>query len=121
WDDLVLKPVTSAGGRHRYRLQAGDLAAHESLFARLIQNEAMMIQPLMESVLEEGDVSLMVIDGQFTHAVRKRARTGEFRVQDDHGGSVHAYDPTPTQINFAERVVAACPERPLYARVDFVF
>lgn len=62
----------------------------------------------------------MVIDGEVTHAVRKRARAGEFRVQDDHGGSV-AREPVHRDLaRAAERAVAAAPLTPLYARVDLV-
>jgi len=62
----------------------------------------------------------LVIDGEVTHAVRKRARAGEFRVQDDHGGSV-AREPVERSLaQAAEKVVAAAPLTPLYARVDLV-
>src|SRR5690606_17364865 len=52
------------------------------------------------------------------HAVLKIAKPGDFRVQDDFGGSVHEYDPSKEQIAFAEKVVNAAPELPVYARVD---
>jgi len=60
----------------------------------------------------------MVIDGKFTHAVLKIAKKGDFRVQDDFGGTVHNYKPTSEEIDFAERVVKACELNPIYARVD---
>ena len=48
----------------------------------------------------------------------KKAKEGDFRVQDDFGGTVHDYDPTENEIRFAEAAVKACPELPIYARVD---
>jgi hypothetical protein len=43
-----------------------------------------------------------------------RARPGDdLRVQDDHGGTLHPHDPTPEEVRFAERAMAACEPRPL--------
>ena len=47
----------------------------------------------------------------------KKAKPGDFRVQDDYGGTVHNYVPNVEEINFAETAVKACPEIPVYARV----
>ena len=71
-------------------------------------------------VSAEGELSLIVIDGRTTHAIRKTARAGDFRVQDDHGGTVHPHVPAADERAFAEAAVAACPSCPLSARVDFV-
>jgi len=46
------------------------------------------------------------------------AKPGDFRVQDNFGGSVYVYQPTPLEVEFAQMVVNACPELPIYARVD---
>ena len=61
---------------------------------------------------------MMVINGKFTHAVLKIAKQGDFRVQDDYGGSVYEYKPTEDDIVFAENTVKTCLELPIYARVD---
>ena len=34
------------------------------------------------------------------------------------GGAVHEYTPTKHEIEFANNTLAACPELPVYARVD---
>jgi hypothetical protein len=39
-------------------------------------------------------------------------------VQDDFGGSVYVYTPTQEEIIFSKKAVKACPELPIYARVD---
>ncbi|MFA6469421.1 MAG: hypothetical protein WCW35_11025, partial [Bacteroidota bacterium] len=92
--DSILKPVMSAGARHTYRLNPDNRADHEKIFQQLIAKEAMMLQPFLQSVTTHGEVTLMVIGGKYTHAVLKRAKPGDFRVQDDYGGTVHAYSPT---------------------------
>lgn len=120
WDELILKPTVSGAARHTYRFAASDAALHEAVFAELIANEAMMLQPFQRHILDAGELSLIVIDGKVTHAIRKTARAGDFRVQDDWGGTVHEHAPSAEESAFAEAAVAAVPFDVLYARVDAV-
>jgi glutathione synthase/RimK-type ligase-like ATP-grasp enzyme len=120
-DGAVLKPSISGAARHTYRLKAHNIDNHEAIFQRLLKSESLMIQPFLENIVEKGEVSLMVMDGKYTHAVLKKAKLGDFRVQDDFGGTVHPYDASTEEIELAEKVVAACPYHPLYARVDLVW
>lgn len=121
WDEMVLKPVVSAGGRHTYRIPKADIANYEAIFKTLIEQEAMLLQPFLQQIITKGEIALMLIDGKVTHAVLKRAKVGDFRVQDDFGGSVEDYQASADEIAFAEKVVAACSEKPIYARVDLVW
>ncbi|MFZ5843009.1 MAG: ATP-grasp domain-containing protein [Pseudomonadota bacterium] len=120
WSEAVFKPVVSGSARLTFRVSAGNAAAMQGKFADCVASESMMVQPFMPSVLSEGELSLIVIDGVCTHAVRKVPKAGDFRVQDDHGGCVFAHVASAEEMAFAERAVAACPESPLYARVDVV-
>lgn len=118
WDETVLKPVVSGAARHTYKLNSKNLHLYENIFQELNDKEAFMLQPFQNNIIEKGELSLIVIDGSFTHAVLKIAKKGDFRVQDDFGGTVHNYTPTPKEIEFAERAVQACEFEPIYARVD---
>ncbi len=118
WADTVLKPCISGTARHTYRLNTENLEGHEDIFNSLIAEESMMLLPFQRNIVEYGEISMMVIDGKFTHAVLKKARPGDYRVQDNFGGRVSPYTPTAKEINFAENVVKACEELPIYARVD---
>jgi glutathione synthase/RimK-type ligase-like ATP-grasp enzyme len=120
WDEIVFKPVVSGAARLTYRVDAASRTGLEPVFARCVAEEAMLVQPFQRDVLDHGELSLIVIGGRCTHAVRKRARPGDFRVQDDHGGTVHPHQATPEEIAFAESAVACCPNSPAYARVDAV-
>ncbi len=117
-NEFVLKPCISGAARHTYKINHSTLDKHEGVFSSLIANEAMIIQPFQYNIVKKGEISLMVMNGKFTHAVLKIAKEGDFRVQDDFGGSVHNYTPTQLEINFAENAVKACKELPIYARVD---
>ena len=121
WERWVLKPTVSGAARHTYLLKESNLDEHEEIFHELSSKEEMMLQPFINSIVEFGELSLMVMDGKYTHAVHKVAKEGDFRVQDDFGGSVNDFNATSDQIKFAERAVQACYPKPMYARVDIVF
>ncbi|MEM6719604.1 MAG: hypothetical protein AAF611_09830 [Bacteroidota bacterium] len=121
WTATVVKPCVSGAARHTYKLNAENIQAHEVIFKELITQEAMMLQPFMHQIVTKGEISLMVMNGKYTHAILKQAKKGDFRVQDDFGGSVHEYQASPEEIAFAEKAVQACFELPMYARVDIVW
>jgi len=121
WSHTVLKPVVSGGGRHTYQLRQDELASFEATFQSLILSESYMLQPFQKNIVTQGELSLIIIDGQYTHAVKKIAKTGDFRVQDDFGGTVHPHASSDAEIAFAEKAVAACLETPVYARVDMFY
>lgn len=120
WKEIILKPVVSGAARHTYRFLPEDSGRYEPLYQRLIGEEAMMIQEFQEQVILQGEVAFMLFDGQFSHAILKKARAGDFRVQDDFGGSLHPYEPGPEEIRFAEDVVRRSGRDPIYARVDVI-
>ncbi len=119
-DQAVLKPVVSGAARDTYRIHVDEAQDHDATLARLLREGSVMLQPFQRDIVERGERTLMLIDGRFTHAVRKVPKAGDFRVQDDHGGSVHAYSPTADEIAFAERAIAVCDPTPLYGRVDMI-
>ncbi len=118
WQKLIIKPAISGAARHTYRMTLGQVSAHEEIFRALITQEAMLLQPYMDAVETQGEVSHMVFAGKYSHSVLKRAKVGDFRVQDDHGGTVYTYNATAHEIEFAEMVTAKCSPLPVYARVD---
>lgn len=121
WTNPILKPAISGGGRHTYKLTDQKLKEVSGTFSELIQNESMLLQEFQRNVVDKGELTLMVFDGKYSHAVLKKAKAGDFRVQDDFGGTVHAYEPSAEEIAFAERVVSVCDPIPLQARVDFIW
>jgi glutathione synthase/RimK-type ligase-like ATP-grasp enzyme len=80
----------------------------------------MLVQPFVPGIGEHGEWSLVFVDGRFTHAVRKRAAPGDFRVHDDYGGTVEREEPEPALRALAETALATIDQPLLYARVDLV-
>lgn len=120
WKKTILKPVVSGAARHTYKLTPDKWNSHEELFQKLISEEAMMLQPFQNDVVDHGEVSYMLFGGEYTHAVLKKAKKGDFRVQDDFGGTVEIYHPSQEEIDFAITTVNACSPLPVYARVDVI-
>lgn len=121
WHNCILKPAVSGAARHTYRLHTSNIIEHEDIFRKLIKTEAMLLQEFQQPVLEKGEVAYMIFGGKYSHAVLKKARPGDFRVQDDFGGTVHDYTPSHKEIEFAEHVVSLCQPQPVYARVDAIW
>ncbi|MEM7055016.1 MAG: hypothetical protein AAF446_10800 [Pseudomonadota bacterium] len=116
----VIKPAVSGAGRETWRIARSQAEQQQSRWQSLLAQEDMLLQPFMPDILESGEVSLVVIGGEVTHAVHKIAAPGEFRVQDDHGGSVHPHQPTRAEIALAEQAISAVSGEVAYARVDLV-
>jgi len=120
WSDVIVKPAISGAARETWRIDAANLAERTPQIERLLAAESLLVQPFRHEIVVAGELSIVVIDGRVSHAVQKRPKPGDFRVQDDHGGHVVPHKPTAKQLDFALRAVAAAPGEPLYARVDFI-
>ena len=121
WKHIVIKPAISASAFNTYKITNDEIEQKEQLFHELLQTHDMLVQPFFPTISELGEASLMVFGGKFTHAILKKAKAGDFRVQDDFGGTVHDYNPTQEEIKFAEKVFQSCTSLPIYGRVDIVW
>ena len=121
WKHIVIKPAISASAFNTYKITNDEIEQKEQLFHELLQTHDMLVQPFFPTISELGEASLMVFGGEFTHAILKKAKAGDFRVQDDFGGTVHDYNPTQEEIKFAEKVFQSCTSLPIYGRVDIVW
>ena len=121
WDRAVVKPAVSASAHETWTADRASSARHDARFRALTARTRTLVQPFVESVVERGEWSLVFIDGVYSHAVLKRPRAGDFRVQEEHGGSAQVLEPSAEVIASARGVlVAAGPmgTASLYARVD---
>jgi glutathione synthase/RimK-type ligase-like ATP-grasp enzyme len=119
WDKAVVKPRISATAHRTQLIEAKNAAAGQGLFEELRAGPGVMVQEFMGDILSEGEWSLMFFGGDFSHAVLKTSKPGDFRVQSDFGGKSHAADPPAHVLEYAVRAVQTV-EPTLYARVDGV-
>jgi glutathione synthase/RimK-type ligase-like ATP-grasp enzyme len=118
WPEVVVKPTVSGAAFNTFRIKVEDTASFQPQWQQLVHSQAMLVQPFMPAVLTEGEWSLVFFGGAYSHAVLKRARPGDFRVQDDHGGTVELATPPPSVVTLGQRVLAAQMPVPTYARLD---
>lgn len=111
---LVIKPPVSASATGTHRVGPNDDLPEDS------RHRPMIVQPLIEEIGRTGEFSLMLFDGEFSHSVVKRPKSGDFRVQPHFGGVTVPSPPPPGGIALAKQALAAAPARATYARVDIV-
>ena len=112
---VVLKRQVGAGARAQQSFRRGEAIADGELLDR-----PGMIQPFIRAIAEEGELSFLFIDGEFSHALVKRAAAGDYRIQAAYGGvseTLHAREEDRQQ---ARAVLDALHAPPLYARIDMV-
>ena len=129
WDGgAVVKPAISATAHETWRIAPLEGEAHQARFAALLASTpaGLMVQPFLPEI-EDGEWSLIFLGGEFSHAVKKRPAAGEFRVQNNYGGTVERLAPGPLLVDDAHAVLHAAAEATdtraeeiLYARVDGV-
>jgi glutathione synthase/RimK-type ligase-like ATP-grasp enzyme len=120
WKRAVFKPRISASGYCTVLLGPEIGTTDSALVEQVLQTSGGMIQHYLEAVETEGEWSLIFFNKRFSHAVLKRPKTGEFRVQLEHGGIVDVAKPPPDYIDFGQDVVNAVDGPLLFARVDGV-
>ncbi|MDP3542349.1 MAG: hypothetical protein Q8T11_07780 [Elusimicrobiota bacterium] len=119
WDDAVVKPAVSAGAFRTSRVRRGREDGQAALDDALAHADA-MIQPFLPEIETEGEWSFVFLGGEFSHAVLKSPRAGDFRVQQEHGGRTERREPPPGLLIQARDAAIAGPRPWLYARVDGV-
>ena len=121
WKDIVIKPTISGAARHTYHLKNDEIKKFQDKWVSLTNNEDFMVQEFQKNILSSGEIAVMIFGGEYSHSVLKKAKKGDFRVQDDFGGSVEKINPSLEIIELAEKTVKSLKTMPLYARVDIIF
>jgi len=120
WTRFVVKPAVSASAHETHALTLPLGAEDRAAIERVAAHGDVLVQPFVDEVTTDGELSLIFFDGVFSHAAIKRSRRGDFRVQTEHGGTVAPVDVVPAIVAEAKRSLDALDEMPLYARVDGV-
>lgn len=115
WDDVVVKPSVSAASFRTKRFMRNDVAEGEQFLAELCADRDCMVQRYMPEVDHSGERSLVWIDGELTHAIRKDPR---FAGHDERVSE--ALTPTSEERSFADAALQRVASKCLYARVDVV-
>ena len=112
----VLKPLVGVGGFGTERLADRDALA--ARLARDVEGGPYLIQPFIESIVIEGEWSLVFGDHRFLYAALKTPRAGDFRVQVMYGAQTVGQAPAPADVEAASACLAALPVPVHLARID---
>jgi len=128
-DEIVIKPTVSANADHTYRVRPETAESLLPVLNEAFRTRNFMVQPFLRAVLTEGEFSVFYFNGKFSHAIIKTPASGDFRVQEEHGGDIREAkkDATPhydALLAYTETVMQALKQlkfgSPMYARVDVV-
>lgn len=121
--DLVIKPVRGANAEGAFKMSPDD--EPEDALSRFASDH-FMVQPFLTSIESDGEVSLFYFGGAFSHAIQKIPQEGDFRVQEEHGGTIRPWHPDDSALDAGSHVMETLgvqwTDAPtLYARVDLVW
>ncbi len=118
WERAVLKPRVSAGSFGTILIENLECLTDGALLPA--QETGGLVQEFLPEIQVEGELSLIFFGGEFSHAIRKQPRPGDFRVQAKHGGGIGVTTPSPESLALGHSLVATIPPPCPYARVDVV-
>ncbi|MBV9108370.1 MAG: hypothetical protein JO306_03060 [Gemmatimonadetes bacterium] len=117
--EVVVKPVVGLNAGGAFRLDARrhlPEAEVEAYYA----DRALMAQPFLPQIVDEGEFSLFYFNGEHSHTILKTPKPNDFRVQEEHGGMIRPVQAEPALLAAGAAALRAIGEPPLYARADFV-
>jgi glutathione synthase/RimK-type ligase-like ATP-grasp enzyme len=114
WRVAVFKPVSSQSGYGVRKLDWDNRAQWSPVG---MTGEA-LLQEFQEDIGALGETTLTFIDGNFSHAVRRVLKAGEWRANQQYGTTYERVDVNQGVIDAAQAYLGRLAQVPLYARVD---
>lgn len=120
WEAIVIKPAVSASAFETRSFRRDEMDAAQAHLQRLTARGDAMVQPLVPTLAERGELSLLHANGAFSHAVRRRSALAEDPMI-PRTASADAPDGAralATEVLAAVQQLLSRSTAPLYARVD---
>ncbi|MES2419536.1 MAG: hypothetical protein V4541_15220 [Bacteroidota bacterium] len=117
-DKFIIKPSVSGGSKNTFKVTATNVHEIEAKMNTLLLKEDFIVQPFLTEIEKVGEWSFLFFGGKYSHALLKKVKTGDFRVQHSHGGTIHPQQPSQQAIESAQQYVDQFAKDCLYARVD---
>jgi len=115
-EKYVLKPTVGASADKIEVIASEDVLER---FEGIDKPEDWFLQPFIQEVFN-GEISYFYFGGEYSHAVKKVPKDGDFRVQEEHGGLISLHKPDESEEQIARNVLNSIDEKLLYARVDML-
>ena len=120
WQTAVIKPVIGLAGSYTHKVDLDELEGTTRKLQLDHPRQEFMIQPFIESVVDEGEWSFIYFNGELSHVLLKKPAPNDYRVQGIYGGTIQPAEPRSDDLVQAEGVMAKLPFDLLQARLDFV-
>lgn len=120
WSDVVIKPVIAASSFGLSKINIKDAKKENTRINNEIQEHDMIIQKFLPEINQNGELSLIFFNSEYSHTVLKKPKQGDFRVQQSLGGKIQLITPPISIINQAYKIINKSNQSSLYARVDGV-
>ncbi|MDQ7948230.1 MAG: hypothetical protein REI78_14705 [Pedobacter sp.] len=117
-EQIIVKPAVSGGSKNTFKVTRTNVDEINVQLMALKQEEDFIIQPFLKEIEDQGEWSFVFFGGKFSHALLKKAKAGDFRVQATFGGTVHPLLPDPELLAQAQDYVDQFAKDCLYSRVD---
>ena len=119
-DMIVMKPTVGANSDNIFVLTRPLRADVTVELGRVFANRPFFVQPFVDSVRSEGEYSLFFFGGEYSHAILKKPKQGDFRTQEEHGADILGVAAPAALVEIARRVLGVVNPQPVYVRADFV-
>ena len=120
WNDIVVKPAIGGGGYRCQRFRLAEFDRYAGEIAKTLEDRGLLVQPFLPEIQSGGELSLLFFDGVYSHAVCKRPKAGDYRVQFQFGGTDEDVQVSKELVAQAQVCIAHAPAPTVYARVDGV-
>lgn len=118
--EIIIKPMVSACAEDTFRLDITTLTLYVQILEDTFRQRPCMVQPFIPAIVSEGEFSLFFFGDEYSHTILKTPKSGDFRVQEEHGGQLQSVQPEAILLELSRAALAAIPEPTLYARIDWV-
>lgn len=119
-DTLVIKPDIGGNALDTFVLERPLSADFKDLLSRTFAGRRFLVQPFIANIQSEGEFSLFFFGGEYSHAIQKVPKAGDFRVQEEHGAEIRSVQPSASLLRTARQLLGLVDPQPVYVRADFV-
>jgi hypothetical protein len=117
WPEAVVKPAVSASAHGTLKVAGGNLDEAQQHLDDLTRHGDALIQPYLYDFEFQGETSVIWLDGELTHCVRRPSGM-HTSLEVAHVGE--PLDPSDEELQLARRTYEWIEPRPLYARIDLL-
>lgn len=118
--EIIFKPVIGGGGADVHRTDIKEMINRHKTLTEKQPHYEYLIQPLVESVMTEGEYSFVYIGRELSHVLLKKPAAGNFLSHVMYGGSIEKVIPDEEDILQAEYILNKLVPDYIYVRLDLL-